>query len=70
MMKRTRFTSVISQAHKVSSPQLYFLIWFIETKNAEKLPGRNLLLSEGNVLARSNYEQSEQDTPQLDMGAG
>ena len=43
---------------------------FIETKNTEKLPGRNLLLSEGNVLARSNYEQSEQDTPQLDMGAG
>ena len=22
------------------------------------------------MLARSNYEQSEQDTPQLDMGAG
>lgn len=42
----------------------------IGTKNTEKLPGRNLLLNEGNVLARANYEQSEQDTPTLDMGAG
>ena len=51
------FSNATNQANHVSNKRnMSDDVFVIATQNKEKLPGRNLLLNEGNILAKATYE--------------